>query len=184
MANELKTNQQLSDNHIDDHVDKEIEQCFSQQDPRCFFMFAGAGSGKTSSLIKALTFLDEKAGSWFAENSKKIAIITYTNAACDEISRRLQYKPIFAVSTIHSFLWELIKSYQVDIKDWVTKSLQLEIKDLEEKQRKGRSGKASEERAAKIVRKQERLKKLLPSKNSLITQMAKMLDMIHSAMMK
>lgn len=75
MANELKTNQQLIDNHIDDHVDEEIEQCFSRQEPKCFFMFAGAGSGKTSSLIKALTFLDKRAGNWLAENSKKIAII-------------------------------------------------------------------------------------------------------------
>lgn len=160
MANELKTNQQLIDNHIDDHVDEEIEQCFSRQEPKCFFMFAGAGSGKTSSLIKALTFLDKRAGNWLAENSKKIAIITYTNAACDEISRRLQYKPIFAVSTIHSFLWEIIKNYQKDIKSWITKSLQLEIEDLQEKQQRGRGGKASEDRAAKIVRKQQRLARI------------------------
>lgn len=39
------------DNHIDDHVDEEIRECFSKEDPKCFFVFAGAGSGKTRSLI-------------------------------------------------------------------------------------------------------------------------------------
>ena len=34
------------DNHIDDHVDKEIQDCFSVDAPKCFFVFAGAGSGK------------------------------------------------------------------------------------------------------------------------------------------
>lgn len=58
-------------------------------------MFAGAGSGKTRSLINTLEFLSAEKSEYLAEHGKKIAIITYTNAACDEISRRLQYKPIF-----------------------------------------------------------------------------------------
>ena len=86
-------------NHIDDHVDQEIQECFSVEHPECFFVFAGAGSGKTRSLINALTFLDKERGENLAMNGKQIAVITYTNAACDEISRRLQYKPIFSVST-------------------------------------------------------------------------------------
>lgn len=107
--------EELLDDHIDDHVDEEIQRCFLKEDPKCFFVFAGAGSGKTRSLIKTLTFLDETLGDWLLTNRKQIAVITYTNAACDEISRRLHYKSIFSVSTIHSFLWELIKNYQSDI---------------------------------------------------------------------
>lgn len=148
------------DNHIDDHVDEEIRECFSKEDPKCFFVFAGAGSGKTRSLINILTFLDKERGESIAMNGKQIAVITYTNAACDEISRRLQYKPIFSVSTIHSFLWELIKSYQTDIKEWVRQSVEAEIKELEEKQLKGRGGKAGEKRAEDIRRKKERLAKI------------------------
>ncbi|MCM1506337.1 MAG: AAA family ATPase [Ruminococcus flavefaciens] len=147
-------------NHIDDHVDQEIQECFSVEHPECFFVFAGAGSGKTRSLINALTFLDKERGENLAMNGKQIAVITYTNAACDEISRRLQYKPIFSVSTIHSFLWELIKSYQTDIKEWVRQSVEAEINELEEKQLKGRGGKASEKRAEDIMRKKERLEKI------------------------
>jgi DNA helicase-2/ATP-dependent DNA helicase PcrA len=133
----IKAVQQLSDNHIDDHVDDEIKLCFSEDSPKSFFMFAGAGSGKTRSLINALSFLDKEMGSKLSAHSKQVAVITYTNAACDEISKRLQYKPIFAVSTIHSFLWELIKNYQPDIKAWVIESLKKDIAELNEKQAKG-----------------------------------------------
>ena len=123
-------------------------------------MFAGAGSGKTRSLINTLTFLDSKIGKWLLANGKQIAVITYTNAACDEISRRLHYKSIFSVSTIHSFLWELIKNHQSDIKAWLTESVKIEIEGLEEKQRKGRGGKAAEKRAEDIKKKTERLSKI------------------------
>ena len=148
------------DNHIDDHVDKEIQDCFSADAPKCFFVFAGAGSGKTRSLINTLTFLDKERGESLLMNGKQIAVITYTNAACDEISRRLQYKPIFSVSTIHSFLWDIIKSYQADIKEWVTQSVKKEIEELKQKQLKGRGGKAGEKRAEEIKKKTERLAKI------------------------
>lgn len=128
--------QQLSDNHIDDHVDDEIKQCFSESNPKSFFLFAGAGSGKTRSLINALAYLDKERGAKLSAYSKQVAVITYTNAACDEISKRLQYKPIFAVSTIHSFLWELIKNHQHDIKVWIIESLKRDIAELNEKQAK------------------------------------------------
>ena len=147
----------ILDDHVDDHVDEEIQKCFSKEDPKCFFVFAGAGSGKTRSLIKTLTFLSEILGDWLLTNRKQIAVITYTNAACDEISRRLHYKSIFSVSTIHSFLWELIKNYQYDIKEWVINEINLEIAELEEKQRKSKTGKTSEKRAEEIRKKQERL---------------------------
>ena len=148
------------DDHVDDHVDQEIQDCFSVENPKCFFVFAGAGSGKTRSLISILTFLDKERGKSLMMNGKQIAVITYTNAACDEISRRLHYKPIFSVSTIHSFLWELVKTYQTDIKEWVRQSIEEEISDLEKKQAKRRGGKTGEKRAEDIKRKKERLEKI------------------------
>lgn len=160
MVKETSKTEGLFDDHIDDHVDREIEKCFSKEKPKCFFVFAGAGSGKTRSLINTLTFLDSKMGKWLLANGKQIAVITYTNAACDEISRRLHYKSIFSVSTIHSFLWELIKNHQLDIREWLTKSVKAEIEELEEKQRKGRGGKAADKRAGDIKKKTERFDKI------------------------
>lgn len=148
------------DDHIDDYVDDEIKLCLSETSPKSFFMFAGAGSGKTRSLINALTFLDKERGKRFSYSSQQIAVITYTNAACDEISRRLQYKSIFAISTIHSFLWNLIKDYQCDIKEWIIDFIITEIAELNERQRKGRGGDAAIKRAEDIRRKTIRLDKI------------------------
>lgn len=152
----ISEKQYSRDDHIDDHVDQEIQECFSKDSPKSFFVFAGAGSGKTRSLINTLTFLDKEYGEDLLIQGKRIAVITYTNAACDEISRRLQYKPIFSVSTIHSFLWELIKNYQEDIKTWVIQSIETEIETLQEKQNK----RATAKRADDITRKNERLSKV------------------------
>lgn len=134
MPNSTIMNTESADDHVDDHVDQEIQACFSAENPRCFFVSAGAGSGKTRSLIRTLNFLEQEQGESLITNGKQIAVITYTNAACDEISRRLHYKRIFSVSTIHSFLWELVKPYQADIKEWMRQSITEELNDLKNKQ--------------------------------------------------
>lgn len=159
MTTTMPINENSMDNHVDDHVDKEIQECFSKENPKCFFVFAGAGSGKTKSLIDTLSFLDKEYGNDLLLNGKQIAVITYTNAACDEISRRLQYKSVFSVSTIHSFLWELIKNYQKDIREWITQSVQADIEELNAKQAKGKPGKTFDKRAEEIQRKTARLTK-------------------------
>ena len=157
MEEPMKTSQIISDDHVDDHVDDEIRKCFMSDPPKSFFMFAGAGSGKTRSLINTLEFLSAEKSEYLAEHGKKIAVITYTNAACDEISRRLQYKPIFHVSTIHSFLWDLIKNFQVDIRRWVEESIQEEILEIQSKQ----SGRATtKSREEKIQKKKKRFEKI------------------------
>ena len=151
------TETSLLDNHVDDHVDIEIQECLNSKPPKSFFMFAGAGSGKTRSLINTLEYLDKEKGHYLAERGKQIAVITYTNAACDEIRRRLQYKPVFMVSTIHSFLWEMIKNFQQDIRIWVEASIVSEIDDLQGKRKTGKRGSVS---AEKIISKQKRLDKI------------------------
>lgn len=150
----------MIDNNIDDHVDEEIKQCLLRKHHQSFFMFAGAGSGKTRSLINILSFVDMQFGEELSTQSKKVAVITYTNAACDEISKRLNFKPIFTVSTIHSFLWELINPYQKDIKAWIMDSVNEEISKLNEKQTKGRGGQAALNRQEQIRKKSKRLAKI------------------------
>lgn len=161
---EKKQNIQLTDDHIDDHVDKEIIECLSSVPPKNFFLFAGAGSGKTRSLIRTLEYLDQEKGNYFATHAKQIAVITYTNAACDEISRRLQYKPIFFVSTIHSFLWELIKNFQSDIKTWLKASIQANIKSLEEKIEKSQRKDTLKKTEDKIIKKRKKLEDVIKVK--------------------
>jgi DNA helicase-2/ATP-dependent DNA helicase PcrA len=133
------TNFIVDDNTVDDHVDTEIQKIIKER--KSFFMFAGAGSGKTRSLVNSLNYIDSELGIELRVKSKRVAVITYTNAACDEIMRRVGYNPLFAVSTIHSFLWELIKPYQRDIKSWIKTKIETDITELEEKQNNPRSRK-------------------------------------------
>jgi len=46
----------------DTQADIDVRDCLAQVPPRSFVMVAGAGSGKTTSLIKALAHLGETRG--------------------------------------------------------------------------------------------------------------------------
>lgn len=150
-----------SDDVFDAEADELIAKCVSADPPTSFFLFAGAGSGKTRSLVEALEVIKKKIGAQFRLNGRRVGVITFTNKACDEIKHRLKYDELFAVSTIHHFAWSLIKGLNHDIRDWLKTNLQTEIAELEEKERKGRSGtKASIDRINTIASKNERLKLL------------------------
>jgi DNA helicase-2/ATP-dependent DNA helicase PcrA len=89
--------------NVDNSVDDEIYGCLDLDAPRSFFLFAGAGSGKTRSLVEVSKRFRQNNIHRLRLNGQKVAIITYTNAACDEIKRRLEFDPAFNISTIHSF---------------------------------------------------------------------------------
>lgn len=146
-------------NDIDLHVDEEIYTCLNPTSPRSFFLFAGAGSGKTRTLVNVLKKVKDNYGKDFKLRNKKIAVITYTNAAANEIIHRLEHSSIFHISTIHSFSWDLIQNFTVDIKAWIENNLITEIAELEEQQSKSRdlTNKTSIGRAKKIESKKERL---------------------------
>ncbi|MDP8079115.1 ATP-dependent helicase [Phocoenobacter skyensis] len=118
-------------------VDKEIYSyaCNSKS----FLLLAGAGSGKTRTMVNVLQAIKENKREDFLKKGQKVAVITYTNAACDEIKHRLGYDSAFAVSTIHSFAWELIQSFTSDIKYWKTDDLTNKIDDLDNKINKARN---------------------------------------------
>lgn len=151
----------MDDNHLDDHVDEEIRSCLNWKCPKSFFTYAGAGSGKTRSLVNTLNFIQEQFGVELNIYSKQIAVITYTNAACNEILNRVEYSPVFFVSTIHSFLWELICPYQKDIRTWIKSNIQKKLEETEIEEDKGRKGtKASQTRLSKIESYKKRLEKI------------------------
>ncbi len=149
------------DNRADDHVDDEIEACLRLDKPVSFFLFAGAGSGKTRSVVTALSRLRARHGRLLRLQGQRIGVITYTNAACDEIKSRLEYDPLIEVSTIHSFVWSLINGFNEDIRQWLRTQLAAEIAELEELLRKGRLGtRTAIDRAESVKAKQRRLESL------------------------
>jgi DNA helicase-2/ATP-dependent DNA helicase PcrA len=151
---------QLSDD-IDKHVDVEIAACLNLAVPRSFFLFAGAGSGKTSSLITALKHIQNSASGILRIKGQKVAVITFTNAASDEIKRRSLFDPLIDVRTIHSFSWSLIDGLNHDIRRWLRVELTNDIAELHDEEARGRKGtKASATRLSSIESKTRRLKNL------------------------
>lgn len=76
-------------------VDNILEECITKGSRKSFFLFAGAGSGKTHSLVVLLNKIRDKWGQKFKIENRHVAVITYTNAATDEIISRLNYSPLF-----------------------------------------------------------------------------------------
>lgn len=77
-----------------------------------FRLEAGAGAGKTYSLVEALKFVIQHQGQNLLRRQQKVACITYTNVACDEIQSRIDSHPAVFSSTIHAFCWSIIKNFQ------------------------------------------------------------------------
>lgn len=93
----------------------QIQECLNQF--QNFVLNGGAGSGKTFSLEQIINLVHRD------NPNAKIACITYTNVAADEIKKRIPIDNLW-VSTIHEFLWSSIKSY--------TKNMRSELKELVE----------------------------------------------------
>lgn len=149
------------DHKIDAEADAAIWDCLNLRAPKSFFLYAGAGSGKTRSLVEAIRHVCRHQGNVLSKTGQKVGVITYTNAACDEIRQRLEFDPRVEVSTIHAFAWFLISGYDNDIRRWVAANLREDISELEQQQLKGRAGsKAASDRARSIENKRRRLSNL------------------------
>lgn len=147
----------VSDDLFDAEADATIMACLNLAAPKSFFLYAGAGSGKTRSLVEAIRTVCRHQGRHLSLGGQQIGVITYTNAACDEIKQRLEFDPRVEVSTIHAFAWALIGGYDNDIRQWLAANLLDEIAELELAQAKGRAGsKAASDRARSIESKQRR----------------------------
>lgn len=77
-----------------------------------FRVEAGAGSGKTYSLNKAIEWIQSNRWVEYSRKKQNVVCITYTNAAVDVIAERLSKDSFIIPSTIHSFAWNAIKQYQ------------------------------------------------------------------------
>ena len=82
-----------------------------------FRLEAGAGAGKTYSLVKALHYLIERYQRAMTRRNKKIACITFTNVAKDEILARIDKNPLILCETNHAFCWSLICGFQKQLRE-------------------------------------------------------------------
>jgi len=82
---------------------------------RSFLVEAGAGAGKTTTLVRALQHLLNCHRASLEAHSRRIACITYTNVAKKKILERISADPLVDVGTIHEFLWSAIRPYQREL---------------------------------------------------------------------
>src|SRR3546814_17198741 len=95
------------DDKFDAEADEVILGCLNMEKPKSFFLYAGAGSGKTRSLVEAIRTVCKDQGRRLSLSGQQIGVVTYTNAACDEIKQRLEFDPRVEVSTLNAFACSL-----------------------------------------------------------------------------
>jgi len=98
-------------------ADQAVTDCLDAN--QSFALIAGAGSGKTTSLVDALAHIRSQRGPELRQNSQRVACITYTNRAVEVIRGRLGFDELYQVSTLHSFLWGEVLRFQKDIREAV-----------------------------------------------------------------
>lgn len=123
-------------NERDAGVVDEIVGYVTSTPPRSFFLFAGAGSGKTRTLVAVLRKItglgtvdaqgesapavDDAAVRFARElraRAQTIRVITYTKNAALVVTGRLGTNDLTQVATIHSFCWDLIAGFDDDIRE-------------------------------------------------------------------
>lgn len=142
-------------NDRDAGVVEEICGYLTETSPRSFFLFAGAGSGKTRTLIEVLRritgVVPHDRGGLLARSlrmyGRSIRVVTYTRNAVSIINGRLGNNELVAVSTIHAFCWELISGFNDDIREaLVTIKEDKHARDTAEGQSKPRGITAAKQR--------------------------------------
>jgi DNA helicase II / ATP-dependent DNA helicase PcrA len=144
-----------SGNDIDSGVVEEICGYVTGKPPQSFFLFAGAGSGKTRTLVEVLRRLTGVAahdqGALFARalrsRGQSVRVITYTKNAVSVINGRLGDNDLTSVSTIHTFCWELIAGFNGDIREALIALKQVELEAAQKKAQAKKNGESARDLA-------------------------------------
>lgn len=86
---------------------------------RSFRLEAGAGAGKTYSLVAALKNLIADRGTALMHAGQQVACITYTEVARNEIAQEIEEHPAILVNTIHGFGWAFLSRFQKQLREMV-----------------------------------------------------------------
>ncbi|MDY0314113.1 MAG: AAA family ATPase [Bacteroidales bacterium] len=140
---------------------EQIYQCIDERES--FILDAGAGSGKTWSLIESLKYILDKESDSLIRNNQKIVCITYTNVAKNEIIGRLEHNELVMVSTIHDFLWSCISQFKKELKAKFVESIDEKIVKIQSELDKSKSKKG-----VTYEKNLEKKEKLINDKDELI----------------
>lgn len=111
-----------------DEIDKEIIEVLKSG--QSFRVEAGAGFGKTYSLMKVIDWIQHNKASEYLKKGQQVICVTYTNVAVNEIKRRLSENSAIIPSTIHAFAWDCMSLFQTSLIEKV-KELNLLTSDID-----------------------------------------------------
>lgn len=141
----------------DTEADRELREILDEDQLIGFTVVAGAGSGKTTSLVKALAHVTKTRGPSLLAKTQRVACITYTEVAAREIHEEIGNDPLASVSTVHSFLWSLARPFQRDIGTWVATRIDEQIAMLTEKQASYKPGTRATTKAKDVADLEKRM---------------------------
>jgi len=113
MAKEIKSSDILAQEQLCSHIK----------------IYAGPGAGKTHFVVENVKNIITKNPLITQSRERKVLCITYTNAAVDEIKRRLdRFSGSTEIYTIHSFIIEhIIKPFQQDLREIMFKDFGITV---------------------------------------------------------
>ena len=93
-------------------------------------VFAGPGAGKTHFLVENIKNIIATNPKITSSKNRKVLCITYTNAAVDEIRRRLdRFSDTADICTIHGFIIDnIIKPFQDKLREIMMSDFAIEVK--------------------------------------------------------
>ncbi|QWT21249.1 UvrD-helicase domain-containing protein [Bacillus sp. NP157] len=94
-----------------------VEACLDAR--QSFRLEAGAGAGKTYSLVEALKKLIAERGPSLLQAGQQVACITFTEVARNEIAQEVEDHPAILVQTIHAFCWAFMAPFQPALRELV-----------------------------------------------------------------
>lgn len=109
-------------------VQKSLIRCLENFES--FRFDSGAGAGKTYAVIECLRYILKTHLDSLQRQNQKVACITFTNVAVNEIKNRLGNSETIDVSTIHEHLWQLINIYQPELVELHKEKISFELEEL------------------------------------------------------
>lgn len=94
-----------------------LKDCLN--DGSSFVFEAGAGAGKTYSLIAALRYILKDQSRELQRTHRQVACVTYTNVARDTIIAQTDGDPAIYCDTTHAFAWMLVSPFQKRLRELV-----------------------------------------------------------------
>ena len=130
LVNSIKNKEPIIPDNLDSDQQKVIDQSYQVEK---MLIFAGPGSGKTTTLAKLIS----------CHSSKRILVLSFTNSAVSELKRKLKaygtsveknvelgFNGVYLL-TFHKYIWKRLTKYDLDFRQGFSAGLAAGIQHWE-----------------------------------------------------